>query len=122
MKKNETYTVEIIDQGFEGEGIAKINEMTIFIEGAIKGEIVEILIVKVLTRFAYGKILNIVKESDSRVQEDCSSYKKCGGCNLRHIKYETTLKIKKDVSLFLETSHYLTLSIRPPHRHLYLPG
>ncbi len=107
MKKNETYTVKIIDQGFEGEGIAKINDMTVFIEGAIKGEIVEILIVKVLTHFAYGKILNIVNKSDSRVQEDCSSYKKCGGCNLRHIKYETTLKIKKDIvsNCFYKTLH-----------------
>ena len=26
---------------------------------------------------------------------DCDIYVQCGGCNLRHIKYEETLKIKK---------------------------
>lgn len=97
MKKNEIYTVEIIDQGFEGEGIAKVNEMTVFIDGAIKGEVVEIVIVKVLSNFAYGKILNILKESANRQKEDCKSYKKCGGCNLRHIKYDATLDLKKNI-------------------------
>ena len=45
IKKNETYRVEVSDQGFEGEGIAKIDDMTVFIEGALAGEVVEILIV-----------------------------------------------------------------------------
>ena len=39
VKKNGEYIVEIIDNGFEGEGIAKIENYTIFIENAIKGEI-----------------------------------------------------------------------------------
>ena len=47
IKKNEEYTVDIIDNGFEGEGIAKIENFTIFIPGAIKGEKVKIVIVKV---------------------------------------------------------------------------
>ena len=31
MKKNEVYQVKIIDQGFEGEGIAKIEDITVFV-------------------------------------------------------------------------------------------
>ena len=46
IKKNEEYIVEIIDNGFEGEGIAKINNYTVFVEGAIKGEKCKILILK----------------------------------------------------------------------------
>jgi len=38
VNKNEEYIVEIIDNGFECEGIAKIDGFTIFIPGAIKGE------------------------------------------------------------------------------------
>ena len=60
MQKNEEYIVDIIDNGYEGEGIAKINDFTIFIPGAIKGEKVKIIIVKVLTSYAYGKILEII--------------------------------------------------------------
>ena len=36
--KNQDYIVDIIDNGIEGEGIAKIDNFTIFIPGAIKGE------------------------------------------------------------------------------------
>lgn len=96
IKKNHEYIVEIIDNGFEGEGIAKIDGLTVFIPGAIKGEKIKILIVKVLTSHAFGKILEILKQSPYRVELDCETYKRCGGCNLRHIDYEETLNIKQN--------------------------
>ena len=95
VEKNREYTVEILDNGYNGEGIAKIKEFTIFIPNAIKGEQVKILIVKVLSSYAFGKIIEIISPSEHRIESDCSTYKRCGGCNLRHIKYEQTLKIKQ---------------------------
>ena len=96
VKKNNEYIVDIIDNGFEGEGIAKIDGFTIFIPNAIKGERVKILIVKVLTSHAFGKLLEILEKSQYRIESDCSTYKRCGGCNLRHIRYEETLKMKQN--------------------------
>ena len=95
IEKNKEYIVDIIDNGYEGEGIAKIDNFLIFIPGAIKGEKCKILIVKKLTSYAYGKILEIIEKSENRVDSDCTTYKRCGGCNLRHMKYEQTLKIKQ---------------------------
>lgn len=97
IRKNEEYIVDIIDNGFEGEGIAKINNFTIFIKGAIKGEKIRILILKVNSSYAFGKILEIIKPSEYRCEEDCNSYKRCGGCDLRHIKYDKTLEIKRNM-------------------------
>ena len=96
IKKNQEYIVDIIDSGFEGEGIAKIDNFTIFIPNAIKGEKIKILIVKVLSSHAFGKVLEIIKKSNKRVKSDCDTYKRCGGCNLRHIEYEETLKMKQN--------------------------
>ena len=96
VKKNQEYIIDVIDNGFEGEGIAKINGFTIFIPNAIKGEKLKILIVKVLSSHAFGKILEIINKSDKRIGSDCITYKRCGGCNLRHIKYEETLKMKQN--------------------------
>ena len=96
IEKNKEYTVNIIDNGFEGEGIAKIDGFTVFVPGAIKGEKIKILIVKVLSSHAFGKILEIIEPSKTRQEADCTTYKRCGGCNLRHIKYEETLKIKQN--------------------------
>ena len=95
--KNQEYIVDIIDNGIEGEGIAKIENFTIFIPGVIKGEKVKILIVKVLTSYAYGKVIEIIEKSHKRVDIDCQTYKRCGGCNLRHIDYEETLNIKRNI-------------------------
>lgn len=55
VEKNKEYIVDIIDYGYEGEGIAKINNFTIFIPSAMKGEKVKILIVKVNISHAFRK-------------------------------------------------------------------
>ncbi len=96
VEKNKEYIVDIIDTGFQGEGIAKIDGLTIFIPNAIKGEKLKILIVKVLSSHAFGKIVEIIEKSPYRVESDCTTYKRCGGCSLRHIKYEETLKMKQN--------------------------
>lgn len=96
VEKNKEYIVNIIDNGFEGEGIAKIDNFTIFIPNAIKGEKIKILIVKVLASHAFGKIIEILQESKYRAESDCNTYKRCGGCNLRHIDYQQTLKMKQN--------------------------
>jgi 23S rRNA (uracil1939-C5)-methyltransferase len=97
VEKNKEYIVEIIDNGCEGEGIAKIEGFTIFINGAIKGEKCRILIVKVTKSHAYGKLIEIIEKSEYRVNSDCTKYKRCGGCNLRHIEYNKTLEMKREV-------------------------
>lgn len=97
VEKNKEYIVDIIDNGFEGEGIAKVDNFTIFIPGSIKGEKIKILIVKVLSSHAFGKIIEILTKSENREKEDCYTYKRCGGCNLRHINYQTTLNIKRNI-------------------------
>ena len=96
VEKNKEYIVEIIDNGFQGEGIAKIDNFTIFIPNAIKGEKIKALIVKVLSSHAFGKIMEIIEPSKERVEPDCATYKRCGGCSLRHIKYKETLKMKQN--------------------------
>ena len=43
-----------------------------------------------------GKILEIINPSKYRIESDCTTYKRCGGCNLRHIDYEETLNMKQN--------------------------
>lgn len=96
VKKNEEYIVDVIDQGYEGEGIAKIGTYTIFIPNAIKGETCKVLIVKVTASHGFAKLLKVIQSSKYRTETDCITYKRCGGCNLRHMKYEATLNLKRN--------------------------
>jgi len=95
IKKNQEYVIEIVDNGFQGEGIAKINGMTVFIPNCIKGEKVKIKILKVTSSHAFGKVIEILENSKFRKNSDCRTYLKCGGCAIRHIDYDYTLEIKK---------------------------
>lgn len=45
----------------------------------------------------FGKVIEIINASKARQDLDCNTYKRCGGCNLRHMKYEETLKLKKEI-------------------------
>ena len=96
VKKNDELIVDIIDYGANGEGIAKINGYTIFVMGALKGEKCKIHILKVLKTHAFAKVIQIIEKSSKRVEPDCSTFNKCGGCDLRHITYSETLKIKQE--------------------------
>lgn len=95
LEKNQVFETQIIDNGYQGEGIAKIDNFPIFVPGGIKGEEVEIKILKVLSNYAYGKITRIIKPSEHRREADCKEFPKCGGCNLRHMDYNYTLALKK---------------------------
>lgn len=97
VEKNKEYIFDIISQGYEGEGIAKIdNKYPIFIEGALKGEKVKGRIVKVNKNFAYGKLMEVLEASEERVNPSCAIYKRCGGCKLQHASYKAQLDFKWD--------------------------
>ena len=96
VKKNDELIIDVIDYGANGEGIAKINGYTIFVMGALKGEKCKIHILKVLKTHAFAKVIQIIEKSSKRVEPDCSTFNKCGGCDLRHIAYSETLKIKQE--------------------------
>lgn len=94
IEKNQEYVLDIISQGYEGEGVAKIDDnFPIFIEGALKGEKVKVRIVKAKKKFAYGKIIEIIEKADNREEMKCT-HKASGGCKLQHYSYDSQLDFK----------------------------
>ncbi|MBU5455295.1 23S rRNA (uracil(1939)-C(5))-methyltransferase RlmD [Caproiciproducens sp. MSJ-32] len=96
VEKNKEYILDIVGTGYEGEGIAKIKGYPIFIDGAIEGEKVRALIVKVKKNFAYGKLIEVIEASEDRVEPKCQYYKRCGGCSVQHMNYNKQLKYKHE--------------------------
>lgn len=97
MEKNEIINLEIIDVGINGEGIAKLDNFVVFVPFALKGELVKAKILKVNKNFAYAKVEEILRPSDTRVTPKCPVFKKCGGCNLQHTTYANQLEIKQNI-------------------------
>jgi 23S rRNA (uracil1939-C5)-methyltransferase len=94
ITKNKDYIIKIDGYGHEGEGVGKINNFTIFVKGAIKGETVKIKLIKVSKTYGIGKLLEVILPSKNRTEAICPIYKRCGGCNLQHISYEEQLNFK----------------------------
>ena len=76
IEKNKEYVLDIETQGYEGEGIGKIDGYPIFIQGALSGEKVKVKIVKVKKNYAYGKLEEIIKFSNDPVKAQ-KSYIPC---------------------------------------------
>lgn len=96
MRKNDRYVVKIEDVGMDGEGIAKVDGQVVFVPFALLDEEVEIQIINTKTKFAIGKIVNIIKQSELRVEPMCPYFFKCGGCDIQHISYEKQLRFKEN--------------------------
>lgn len=95
MNKNDIFNVEITAMSAEGSGIARVDGMAVFVPQTAVGDIADIRIVKVKSRYAYGIIEKLIKPSDIRVNPDCSVFKQCGGCVYRHIDYKSECEIKR---------------------------
>ncbi|MPM65742.1 23S rRNA (uracil-C(5))-methyltransferase RlmCD [bioreactor metagenome] len=96
IEKNKDYIVTVDSYGHEGEGVAKIEGYTVFIEGALKGEVVKVKLIKVNKNYGIGKLLEVLEPSEKRVEPICGTYKRCGGCNLQHYSYEEQLNFKTE--------------------------
>ena len=94
LRKNQIETATVSGYNAEGMGVCHISGQVVFVAGALDGETIEVRIVKVLSRHAYGKTERVIKPSPHRAAPDCPHSKLCGGCALRHMDYEEELRFK----------------------------
>lgn len=87
--------VEIIDVAAEGNSIAKVNDMVVFIPFGVPGDIVDIKLTKKKKSYAEARIESIVTPSDIRVEPRCEHFTVCGGCRWQHLPYDFQLKCKQ---------------------------
>lgn len=94
LEKNQIYEAVITDYTTEGQGIAHIEGITVFIPNAIAGERVKVRIETLRKTWAAGKITEILEKSPHRVNRECPVAKLCGGCNFWHMDYQEELRLK----------------------------
>lgn len=98
MKNDEIIELEIIDNGMNFEGIARLNDKVVFVPYGIRGERVKAKIIKDTKSYSLANIEEMITKSKYRVKDECCDvYDKCGGCIGKHMTYGKTLEIKKDI-------------------------
>lgn len=78
----------------KGRGIVKINDKITFIPNLLPNEEAIVKIITNKKRYAEGKLLKLIKESDDRVKPKCT-YQNCG-CHLNHLNYQKQLEYKQN--------------------------
>ena len=100
LTKNQVIPLTITAMSAEGSGIGRFSapgeerSMAVFVPFTAIGDEIECRIVKVQKTMAFGKIESVVTPSPDRVEVDCPSFGKCGGCVYRHMTYEAELRCK----------------------------
>lgn len=98
IKKNQLVEFEITGITAEGNGVGRTEDgMAVFVPMTAVGDFVRVKIVKVLKKYSFGIIDQIIKPSPDRTEPDCPVFHKCGGCTFRHISYDAELKIKSNL-------------------------
>lgn len=87
--------VKIIDVGAEGNAVARVDDMVVFVPFAAPGDIADIKITKKKRSYAEGKIERMVSPSDIRVEPRCEHFTVCGGCRWQHLPYDVQLRCKR---------------------------
>ncbi len=97
-KKNKRIILEsivITDYAAQGKAIARHDGKVIFTEGAIPGDVVDILLVKNKKDWAEARVLKLVSPSADRITPFCKHFGVCGGCKWQMLPYEKQLQYKQ---------------------------
>ncbi|MCP3925974.1 MAG: 23S rRNA (uracil(1939)-C(5))-methyltransferase RlmD [Desulfobacterales bacterium] len=94
VKRGKAFEVEITDVAFGGKGFTKINDLAVFVDKSIPGDVVKVLITKKKKQFAEARVLEIIKPSEYRKNAPCSYSGYCGGCKWQFLDYEKQLDYK----------------------------
>lgn len=92
---NETVDLEIIDINTDGQGVAKYQQYTVFVDKATIGDQVIAQIKQVKANYLVAKTINIRKPSANRQSPLCPYFGICGSCQLQNLNYEAQLNYKQ---------------------------
>jgi 23S rRNA (uracil1939-C5)-methyltransferase len=87
--------VLITDAAAEGNAIAKVDEMVIFVPFVVPGDVVDLEIYRKKKTFAQAKAVKIHKYSEKRVEQKCPHFTQCGGCKWQTLEYSEQVKYKQ---------------------------
>ncbi len=88
MNVKDTIEAEILSNGMDGEGIARVDGKVVFVPYTLKGERVRAVVKAVKKNYAEAAAVKILEPSARRVKPSCPHYYKCGGCDTCHIDGE----------------------------------
>jgi 23S rRNA (uracil1939-C5)-methyltransferase len=94
MRISNLENIEITGWAAGGKALAKVDDMVIFVENAIPGDIVNMRIIR-KKNYAEGRVTATIRRSPISQEPFCAHFDDCGGCVSQRIPYSEQLKYKE---------------------------
>ena len=87
--------VRITDIGAEGNALARVDNLVVFVPMLIPGDVVDIRVIKKRKKYLEGRVVKFHEYSPDRIEPRCIHFGVCGGCKWQHLPYYLQLKYKE---------------------------
>lgn len=91
--------VNIESLAHDGRGIGRVNGKTVFVHGALPGEVVQVQVRRRRKDFDEGEALAVLSSAAERVTPRCAHFGVCGGCALQHLDPAAQIRAKEKTLL-----------------------
>lgn len=95
LKKGSEVELLIESAAFKGKGVARHNNIAVFVPDTAPGDKVLVRIVKRKKNYREAKLVKILEPSPDRIEPRCRHAFTCGGCTWQHLPYHIQLQIKQ---------------------------
>jgi 23S rRNA (uracil1939-C5)-methyltransferase len=87
--------VRITDIGAEGNALARVDNLVVFVPMLIPGDVVDIKVIKKRKKYLEGRVVKFHEYSPDRIEPRCIHFGICGGCKWQHLPYKLQLQYKE---------------------------
>ncbi|HNQ61276.1 MAG TPA: 23S rRNA (uracil(1939)-C(5))-methyltransferase RlmD [Bacteroidia bacterium] len=87
--------VSITDTAENGNGVGRVDNLVVFVEGAVPGDVVDVHVYKKKKKYREAKVVRIIEASADRIEPVCQHFGTCGGCRWQHMSYAKQLFFKQ---------------------------
>lgn len=96
-KLGEIIELEIEKIVFGGQGLARHNQIVVFVPFSAPGDRLKVRVKKTERNFVTAEIVEILSPGPGRQDAPCKYFGRCGGCNLQHISTSVQLQQKEAI-------------------------
>ena len=89
--------LEITGISHQGYGIGRIENLVVFVPGAMLGETVIAEVVEYKKKMVTAQLIEVLEPSLQRIAPSCGQSERCGGCELQHCDYAYQLQAKRQI-------------------------
>lgn len=79
---------------FGGDGLGRLDGLTVFVPATVPGDLVRARVVERKKAYVRARVVDVLSAGADRREPPCPYVARCGGCQLQHVSYPAQLAIK----------------------------